>query len=142
MPRLLRSLPSRWLAVLATLFVAFGLPHHLVVCDHGDGGHLEFRHAPGAHDELPATADAAPTNGARGGTRTPPRATERCEHVEFDVVLDLARLQPPSPPQPVSQGAVALVPATPATAPIAPALAARAPPRRPPIVATCQRLLL
>jgi hypothetical protein len=126
------------LALLALLFVGLGLPRYVVLCDHGDGGHVELQHAPGAcvTEVVTGAGNPQPADPAA------PIASAHCDHVEFGI--DEA---PPTPhvhalPAPRLHGPSLFAPAQPRAPTKHRALAAHEPPGDPPAIEPSTRLRL
>ena len=143
MSRPKRSPGLELLAALALLFVALGLPRHLIVCDHGDGGHVEFQHAIGACCDEPTGAASSSDDEA---PRTPHHRVG-CKHTGFAIdcapapaPLPIA-IPPLAPNVAATFASFASDPTTPAAQPRPPG---GAPPRYPPTIASrpTTRLLL
>lgn len=91
MQRPVRSTSLLTLALLALFVVGFGLQQRVILCNHGDGAHVEFLHAPGQCCDEPTTGATAPGEQPDAGL---PTQDADCVHTSF--AIDLAEV-PASP---------------------------------------------
>lgn len=101
------------LAMLALFVVGMGLQQRLMICDHGEGPHLEFRHAPGECCDDVGDASRIGED-QRGGCG--PTLDATCEHTSFAVDLAPSPASPTVVPPLAPNAAATFVATTPTAA--------------------------